>query len=71
MVNLWQLMKGQMTEKENVRSKWELKIMRVLANAGLKDLSFSDESAIRFYRDGYKMDLFLKITKDNGRRLLG
>ncbi len=60
-----------MTEKEQIHSKWQTKIMRVLAEAGLKDLSFSDENAIRFYRDGYKIDLFLKLTKDNDRRLIG
>jgi len=60
-----------MTEKETIHSKWQLKIMRVLAEAGLKDLSFSDEGAIRFYREGFKMDLFLKLTKDNDRRLIG
>lgn len=60
-----------MTEKEQIHSKWQLRIMRVLAEAGMQDLSFSDENAIRFYRDGFKMDLFLKITKDNNRRLIG
>lgn len=60
-----------MTDKERIHSKWQTKIMRVLANSDLRDLSFSDENAIRFYRDGYKMDLFLKITKDNNRRIIG
>lgn len=60
-----------MTEKETIHNKWQLKIMRVLADAGMKDTSFSDEGAIRFYRDGFKMDLFLKLTKDNNRRLIG
>jgi len=61
----------KMTDKEKIHSKWLTKIMRVLAEAGLKDLSFSDEGAIRFYRDGYKMDLFLKLTKDNNKRMIG
>jgi len=60
-----------MTEKEKIHSKWQTKIMRVLAEAGLKELSFSDNEAIEFIKDGYKMDLFLKLTKDNGKRMIG
>ncbi len=60
-----------MTDKEKIHSKWELKIMRVLADAGMKELSFSDDEAILFIRDGYKMELFLKLSNDNGKRLIG
>lgn len=60
-----------MTDKEKIHSKWQLKIMRVLANNGLKELSFSDNDQFEFIRDGFNIKIHLTLTKDNGNRLIG
>ena len=61
-----------MTDKEKIHSKWQLKIMRVLAENGLPELSFSDvNEAFEFIRDGYNIKIHLTLTKDNGKRMIG